>query len=206
MDFVLSDETKDRMGDVIRADGWQIGDFKKNPIALFSHRSDFPIGTWKNLRIEKKQLLGTLELAPEGTSSRIDEVIKLVKAGILRAVSVGFRSIESRPFGTDWRDGMEFLKQELVETSVVGIPANPNALAVAKSIGISDETREMVFKRQRRVPVLTVPDFDLILESLQFTRCGRSTDMRLGYRAQDWASLDCYTALADKIRILRDLP
>jgi hypothetical protein len=35
--------------------------------------------------------------------------------------------------------GIEFLKQELVETSIVSIPAN--ALAVAKSLGVSKATR-----------------------------------------------------------------
>jgi hypothetical protein len=41
-DFVLSDESEDRMGDVIRSDGWILNQFKRNPIALFQHRSDFP--------------------------------------------------------------------------------------------------------------------------------------------------------------------
>jgi hypothetical protein len=45
---ILSDESVDRVGDVIRADGWVLTNFKKNPIALFQHRADFPLGTWKN--------------------------------------------------------------------------------------------------------------------------------------------------------------
>src|SRR6516165_5595640 len=94
MEFVLSDETPDRMDDVILSDGWDLKHFKKNPIALFAHRSDFPIGKWSNLRIEGKQLRGNLELAPFGTSVRIDEIRKLIDADILRAVSVGFRPLE----------------------------------------------------------------------------------------------------------------
>lgn len=152
MDFVLSDESRDRMGDVIRADGWELTNFRKNPIALFGHRSDFPIGKWKDLRVEKKRLVGTLELAPEGTSPRIDEINKLVRGGFLKAVSVGFRELESRPFGNDFRDGMEFLRQELVETSVVSVPANPNALQIAKSLGISNEVRALVFDRPAAPP------------------------------------------------------
>jgi HK97 family phage prohead protease len=146
MDFVMSDETVDRMGDIIMADGWDLDHFKNNPIALFGHRSDFPIGKWKNLRIEDKQLKGTLELAPEGTSDRIDEIRKLIAADILRAVSVGFRPKEhtqldsQNPFS-----GLRFTKQELVETSLVSVPANPNALAVAKSLGISPATINALF-------------------------------------------------------------
>jgi|SRR6516164_10297594 len=93
-EFVLSDETPDRMDDVILSDGWDLKNFKRNPIALFGHRSDFPIGKWSNLRVEGKQLRGNLELAPFGTSVRIDEIRKLIDADILRAVSVGFRPLE----------------------------------------------------------------------------------------------------------------
>lgn len=144
--FVLSDETPDRMGDVIKADGWVLTNFKKNPIALFGHRSDFVIGRWDNVRVENKALLGDLQLAARGTSARIDEVASLVEADVLRAVSVGFRPIKSEP-----RDpekpfaGETFIRQELVETSVVAVPANPNALSVAKSLNISEDVRKMVF-------------------------------------------------------------
>ena len=144
---MLSDETPDRMDDVILSDGWQLDNFKKNPIALFGHRSDFPIGKWKDLRVVDKQLRGQLELAPKGTSDRIDEIRKLVEADILRAVSVGFRPLESRPREeSDW--GSFFTKCELVETSLVSVPANPNALAVAKSLKISPATIDLVFAGQ----------------------------------------------------------
>jgi HK97 family phage prohead protease len=146
VEFVLSDETRDRMNDVIRADGWDLTNFKKNPIALFSHDARFPIGKWKNLRVENRQLRGTLDLADENTSARIGEIVKLVKARILNAVSVGFKSIEDRPLKDG---GTEFLRQELVETSVVSIPANPAALAIAKRLNISAGTQALVFKGRR---------------------------------------------------------
>jgi HK97 family phage prohead protease/HK97 family phage major capsid protein len=144
LEFVLSDETPDRMDDIIMSDGWDLANFNKNPIALFAHQSSFPIGKWKNVRVVDKQLRGFLELAPEGTSQRIDEIRRLVDADILRAVSVGFRPKESKPRAeTDW--GLFFTKSELVETSLVSVPANPNALAVAKSLKISPATIDLVF-------------------------------------------------------------
>jgi HK97 family phage prohead protease len=148
MEFVMSDETTDRMDDVILSDGWDLANFKKNPIALFGHRSDFPIGKWSNLRVENKQLRGHLEMAPEGTSERIDEIRRLIDAGILRAVSVGFRPVERQPIdekADEFWGPFKFIKQELVETSLVSVPANPNALAVAKSLKISPETQQLVF-------------------------------------------------------------
>lgn len=148
-EFVLSDETPDRMDDIIMSDGWELEAFKKNPIALFNHKSDFPIGKWKGLQVSNKQLRGQLELAPVGTSERIDEIRRLIEAGILRAVSVGFRPLDAKP--RDIKNpfsGQQFLKQELVETSLVSVPANPNALAVAKSLKISPATLDLVFAGQ----------------------------------------------------------
>ena len=141
---MLSDETPDRMGDVIMADGWELTNFQKNPIALFGHNSSFPIGKWKNLRVVDKQLRGFLEMAPAGTSERIDEIRKLIDADILRAVSVGFRPKASRP-RPESDFGVFFTKAELLETSLVSVPANPNALAVAKSLNISPATIDLVF-------------------------------------------------------------
>jgi HK97 family phage prohead protease/HK97 family phage major capsid protein len=147
MEFVLSDETPDRLDDVIMSDGWDLKAFKRNPIALFGHRSDFPIGKWLNIRVENKQLIGHLEMAAEGTSPRIDEIRRLIDSGILKAVSVGFRPLESKKReGTDW--GYVYTKSELVETSVVAVPANPNALAIAKSLKISPEVIDLVFAGQ----------------------------------------------------------
>src|SRR5262249_32107840 len=103
---------------------------------------------WRNLRVENEELRGHLELAPKGTSARIDEIISLVDAGILKAVSVGFRPLKHEPL--DEKDpwgGSRFLEQELVETSLVSVPANPNALAVAKSLNVSPATIELVFAK-----------------------------------------------------------
>jgi hypothetical protein len=51
-----------------------------------------------------------------------------------------------------------FEQQELVETSLVAVPANPNALVAAKSLGISEETRKVVFvergvQREKSSPI-----------------------------------------------------
>jgi HK97 family phage prohead protease len=144
LSFILSDATPDRMGDVIEATGWDLINFKKNPVALFNHNPNFPIGKWHNLRIQGGELRGDLRLAPLGTSPRHDEIRRLVDADILRAVSVGFLPRQSEPL-TKNGSGVRFKSVELVETSLVSIPANPNALAVAKSLNISRDTVAVVF-------------------------------------------------------------
>lgn len=158
LEFVLSDGTKDRYGEIVEPDGWVLTNFRKNPIALFGHDSREPIGTWSRLRVEGGQLRGVLNFASPGTSARIDEFQALAEQGVLRAVSVGFIPIETEAMDKDRPYGPQrYLKQELVETSLVSVPANPAALAVAKTLRLSDETMALAFgehagMRQRAIP------------------------------------------------------
>ncbi len=146
MEFVLSDATVDSYGDIVEPSGWDLKRFNKNPIALFGHSNGFPIGTWEDVRVEDGKLKGRLVMAKAGTSYRLDELRRLVEQGILRAVSVGFRPIRAEPINPEKPyGGQRYLKQELLECSLVSVPANPAALAVAKGLKISDDTMTMVF-------------------------------------------------------------
>lgn len=140
--YVMSDESVDRMGDVIEAKGWNLGNFAKNPIALFGHDSKFIVGHWTDVKVEAGRLIGKLNLLPAGISERLDEIRAAVEAGVLRAVSVGFHAIDAEPMG---KGGVRFKKAELVECSLVSIPANPNALALAKSLNLSDDAQQVIF-------------------------------------------------------------
>jgi HK97 family phage major capsid protein/HK97 family phage prohead protease len=142
-EFVMSDDSVDRMGDVIEQDGWQLDNFRRNPIALFGHSSGFPIGKWADVAVEGGRLKGRLDLMP-AVSDRLREIQAAVAAGVLRAVSVGFRPIEAEPL-EDKSGGYRFTKQELVECSLVSVPANPNALSIAKAIGLSRDTQRLIF-------------------------------------------------------------
>ena len=146
-DFVLSTESVDRVGDVIRADGWDLTEFKRNPIALFGHMHDKVIGIWKNVRVEGKQLLGRLHLAEPGTSELVDTTRKLIEQRILKAVSVGFMPIDGKPRDkNDPYGGWEYTQSALHEVSVVAVPANPEALSMAKAL-CSEECADILFVR-----------------------------------------------------------
>jgi HK97 family phage prohead protease len=149
--YILSDPTVDRYGDSIDQTGWDLRNFLRNPIALFGHQNGFAIGTWQNLRVQDGALHGRLKLAPEGSSSRIDEIRALVEADVLKAVSVGFRPIESEPLVKS--GGTRYIKSELIEASLVSVPANPSALQVSKMLGVSQETMKMVFQRTNDVAI-----------------------------------------------------
>ena len=195
--FVLSDESKDRVGDVIKADGWNLRNFQRNPIALFNHNSSFPIGFWKNVRTEGKALLGDLTLAAEGTSDRIDEIRRLVDQGILRAVSVGFVPIKTEPL--DKGNGIRFLQQELVETSLVSVPANPAAVQLAKSLNVSDDTIKLVFGEQAEADRIVVRGSSG--EHAATNRIsGKQTKMELSVSQQVAGAQNALVDLQDQLR------
>lgn len=141
-EFVMSDATVDRMGDVIEPTGWKLDNFLRNPIALFAHDSNLPVGNWKNVRVQGGQLIGEIDFLPVGKSPRVDEIAAFVDAKMLRAVSVGFRPIDAEPMANG---GIRFKSVELVECSVVSVPANPNALQIAKQLHLSDDAQRMIF-------------------------------------------------------------
>lgn len=154
LEFVMSDETKDRYGDIIQADGWMLADFRKNPVALYGHQNDgLPIGRWEKVRVEGKKLMGRLRFA---TSSDFAQRIKaLFEEGILNAVSVGFRPVKAEPL--DEKDpwgGVRYLKQILLECSVVTVPANPSALVKRALDNLPADIRQtlMAASGQRQVP------------------------------------------------------
>ncbi len=152
--YVWSSEKVDRMGDIIRVAGWDTANFSGNPIALWGHDTDQPIGNSpqhvKDLGFGK--LWGDITFAPEGASPVADSRYKLAKAGVLKATSVGFLPLEvdtvsdktrRQQLGLgDW--GVMFLRQELLEISLVSVPANPDALqlSVRQAIGAGVITEE----------------------------------------------------------------
>ena len=81
IEFVMSDGSVDRMGDVIEPKGWVLDHFTpdRNPVALFNHDKNQIIGTWRDVRVVKNRLLGRLELAARGTSELVDTVRSLVE-------------------------------------------------------------------------------------------------------------------------------
>ena len=141
--FILSSASVDRMGDIVDPGGVTNLEYaEKNMPLLFGHDSSKIVGGWKNLRRKGTQILGDIVFARPGTSPLVDEVRALVEQGFLKAVSIGFRPLEAerRKDG----DGYHFKKWEILETSLVAIPANPDALAVVRSL----EVRDLVFLGQ----------------------------------------------------------
>jgi HK97 family phage prohead protease/HK97 family phage major capsid protein len=144
LEYTMSDGSIDRMGDVIEQSGWKLDNFRRNPVALFGHNASFPIGKWSEVVIRDDKLIGRLSLI-NPVSDRMREIHAAVDAGVLRAVSVGFHANKHQPLEGSKDGGLHFLEQELVECSLVSVPANPNALATVRALGISREGEQLIF-------------------------------------------------------------
>ena len=142
--FCFSDGSVDRMGDTIEPMGWDLAPFLANPVALWAHDSSQPpVGRAQNLAIEDQRLMGDIDFAPAEIYAFADTIYRLVLGKYINAVSVGFMPTEYEWANDDDREwGIDYKKQELMEISVVPIPANSNALAVARAKGI--DTRSLV--------------------------------------------------------------
>jgi HK97 family phage major capsid protein/HK97 family phage prohead protease len=116
----------DRSGDIIEP----LGVTFKNPLPLLLfHDAKKPVGVVKFKKptadgIEFEASLPTVS-DPGVLRDRIDEAWQSIKAGLVSGVSVGFRSIEDA-FLKD-SGGIHFLKTEVLELSLVTVPANASA-------------------------------------------------------------------------------
>ena len=130
--FVASSATPDRYGDIIDQKGWVLDSYKKNPVVLLNHDSNqLPIGKG-NVYMRNDQL--TIDVEFDSEDPRAKEVERKAKKGFMNAVSVGFRPLESKSrseLPTDHKyygqRGMYYSKAELLEVSIVTIPANGEA-------------------------------------------------------------------------------
>lgn len=140
--FRASDETTDRMGDVIRQAGWHLEHYRANPVILWAHDGDSnpPVGRAVGVELEDTPtgpaLMLDIEFASRKQHELADTTYELAKGGFLKANSVGFLPVKvNAPESEEERKelglgayGVEFVEAELLEDSIVSVPANPSAL------------------------------------------------------------------------------
>ena len=133
----------DRFGERIDPAGWDYSQFLKNPVIEWAHRYDIPaIGKAERLCIDDGGLHGVIVFNDKSFDPFGWAIGERVKAGVIRAGSVGFRVLEIEiPDKQTAKDGTSliFRKQELLEFSVCNVPANPFALARKEQIAESKE-------------------------------------------------------------------
>ena len=130
----------DRAGDVILPTAWSeegLRNFKKNPVILFNHDYNQPIGRAKSITVDRNGLL------LEAMISKSCKQYELIKDGVLSTFSVGFM-VRDADYN-EKTDGFIIKAAELLETSVVTIPCNQEAsFSIAKSFNNKKDFTEFL--------------------------------------------------------------
>ena len=131
MTAIASTSVVDRQGESISVGGWDLRNFKKNPVLLWSHNHDeVAVGKAKGIKVVGTGKSAQLVFQPVfHDKTPLAAAIKSLFEGddtiepVLNSFSVGFRPIDV--------DGNTYIKQELLEISAVNVPANPEARVMA---------------------------------------------------------------------------
>lgn len=118
---IASTPTPDRMGDIVEPRGAK---FKLPIPLLWQHNSGDPIGNVTQAKVTDSGIEIVAEVA-RGVTDEIDRYWKLIKAGLVRGLSIGFRGLE--PEIMEETMGIRFKSWEWLELSAVTIPANAEA-------------------------------------------------------------------------------
>lgn len=149
--FELSNEQADRYNTIIPFDNWELENYRLNPILAYNHYT----GTADPNNIigngvvvedgENRKLIGIPEFKSVYDGDTADIVNKKVQNGTLRAVSVGFVPLTEGRWGNPEKGEDEnvyiFGKVELIEFSIVDVPANAAALMRSMQIYVNDQAR-----------------------------------------------------------------
>ena len=115
----------DRVDDVVEPMG---AEFKLPLPLLLNHDHNMPVGEVFSAKKTKDGIYFKARVAsydePGRVKDRLDEAWHSLKAGLIKAVSIGFRSLEHSIMESG---GYKFLRWSWHELSLVAIPANPNA-------------------------------------------------------------------------------
>ena len=145
-DFAISSEVPDRQTDAIALDGWKLDNYRKNPVVLWAHNAMEqrpPIATSPAVWPEASKLRAKADFSQTFDIDPFARMIcQLIARKVINACSVGFQPIVYTFNEARGMFAMDFLEQELLEWSPCPVPANPDALQGAKSMGV--DTKPLV--------------------------------------------------------------
>lgn len=133
----------DRVGDIVKIDGIDYQSYMKNPVILWAHdHYALPVGKAVSVETVNSKLVMTIQFATAEEYAFADTVYRLVLGGYLNGVSIGARIKAAEWLKDDEGQiiGRKFTSLELLELSVVPIPADSKALVTAVKSGALTET------------------------------------------------------------------
>ena len=145
---IVSTESVDRDGDIIRQDGWDLRHFKAHPVLLSSHNYrglTNQIGEWTSMEVVGRELVGKAKYYIGQGNPEADWGFFL--AGRDKAAfSVGFMPdmTQAKEMQGEGKTSYEFKAQELLEVSQVTVPSNRQSLQAMKGIGLDPVMERLV--------------------------------------------------------------
>lgn len=148
-DVIATTQDPDRDNEIIKVNGWDIKNWEKNPVILANHNYTIESIIGKGLKFYtsngKKRLKGVFSKTnPLGVLAR-----NLYNEGMLKTVSVGFI-----PLKRNEQDYKIIEKAELLETSFVAIPCNPNAVSLDEKLYEEAVTKWLIIEEKEQEPTI----------------------------------------------------
>ncbi len=129
---------KDRAGDIVIPQGAQIENFMRNPVIPWAHQYDQPpVARALAITLTDSALVSRFQFPQAGVYEFADTIRRLWRDGFLNAMSIGFIPLRwvdnngkpgSRDDRESWFWGGTVTEWELLEHSIVPVPANQQAL------------------------------------------------------------------------------
>ena len=144
--FTISTPDVDRYGTIIIPSGIEYTAYMNNPVVLINHKSDYlPIGKCLGFFLNGENLEATIQL--DLNDEKACKVNDKIKGGYVNAVSVGIIPIEQTEQNIDGEKVTTYPRSELVEFSVVTIPANRDALIKKKYENQHEKPYKQILKQ-----------------------------------------------------------
>lgn len=145
--FVLTSNIIDRENERMNVQGINFADYMNNPVVLYNHDGqDFPVGTMQRIWIENNKLLG--EIVFHDIDAESIKAHEYVKNHVLNAVSIGFIPVEFKEDKINGKSIITFIKSNLLEVSLVALPANPEAIRIKNFFSIIKRENKMEIKEK----------------------------------------------------------
>lgn len=135
-----SSQDRDRVGDFLHVGGIETANHERNPLSFLDHGKNFkwPLGLDQDkqkrytVHIDPQRGIATAKTYIVPICREHAQVYEFYKRGVLRAGSIGYRTIEEAPLPPDPRQGRprgkNLIRTELLETSPVFLPCHQDAV------------------------------------------------------------------------------
>ena len=195
--IVISTADVDRDRDRVMPRGAILDNYLKNPVVMWGHSYYNPadmIGRATNLEVTDAGITADFELRPAANDQDPQNIVRLLwDGGWVRTASIGFRPIEMTPneFG-----GNDIRAWELLEFSLVSVPANQSALRLAAkaldALGPPEADAAPVGQEKDVAPVVEAPAEE----------SGKGNDSQPDAPAEgDTGNADAIEAVAQELRL-----